>query len=140
VGCCHARTNRFGVPALVAHFSLMSRSSSLIWVGVGYPADSNRVWSRIFRAVETMAGSSMLLRIELIMRKFNLVSGIYASSIKKLYFKMLKFFEKKFYMYNFIIYLRSSSFTRNQKIYLLKSLIFSIEFFFTHATQQVNFL
>jgi hypothetical protein len=40
--------------------------------------------------------------------------GAYAPSTKKSYFEMSKNFNKKFYMYIFIIYVRSSSFTKNQ--------------------------
>jgi hypothetical protein len=40
--------------------------------------------------------------------------GAYAPSTKKLYFEMSKNLDKKFYMYIFIIYVRSSSFTKNQ--------------------------
>jgi hypothetical protein len=59
------------------------------------------------------------------------LTGAYAPSTQKLYFEMSKFFDKKLYMDISIIYLRSSSFARNQyflglyekeKVYLLKSL------------------
>ena len=40
--------------------------------------------------------------------------GAYAPSTKKSYFEMSKNLDKKFYMYISIIYVRSSSFTKNQ--------------------------
>jgi hypothetical protein len=62
---------------------------------------------------------------------------------KESYFEMSKNFNKFFYMYIFIIYVRSSSFMKNQyfcglykkeETYLVKNIIFSTEFylFYTH--------
>jgi hypothetical protein len=38
----------------------------------------------------------------------------YAPSTKKIIFWSIEFFDKKFYMYIFIVYVRSSSFKKNQ--------------------------